>query len=93
MTILQNTANRERAKIILEQQQRDDVRATAREETATGSTRMDPSPFPNWTLDEHRHKCVYLTEVKRSDSMAIDARNLVIYNRNCFEHETELGAW
>lgn len=44
-------------------------------------------------MDENRRKCALLMNLKRFDTMAVDADNLVVYNRFRFERDTPLAAW
>lgn len=39
-------------------------------------TRMGLSPFPNWTLEEHRREGTVIMGVKRFDAMAVDSKIL-----------------
>lgn len=62
-----------------------------RERASTGSTQMDLSPAPNWTLDEYRRKCAALVDMNYFDAIAVGGKNLVVYDRSRFERETAQG--
>lgn len=76
--MFQDTASREHAEVTRVKGRRDDGMLTAREGAATGSTRMDLCPLPNWTLDEYRGECTSLTDIKCFDARGVDGRNLVV---------------
>lgn len=63
------------------------------EETYKRGARMDFSPIPNWPVDEYRHECVGLMNVKCFDSIAVECQNLSIYDRTRFKRDTVLGPW
>lgn len=88
----QNNAICKSVEIIREEGRRDDVSATAREEATAKDTQVDLSPPPNWSLDEYHRECTGMMDVKRFDSTALDGRNLVVYDQNCFERDTAMGA-
>lgn len=91
-SMLHVNKNRERAEIIWDGVRSDVVSYIAREEATTRNTRMDLRPLPNWTLNYHCRKCAGMMDMKRFDAMALECRNLVIYDRNRFESDTALGA-
>lgn len=62
----------------------------AREKASTRSTRINFSSVPNWTLDEYRHECESLLNVKRFDAMAVDETNLGTYDYDQFGRDTAL---
>lgn len=49
--------------------------------------------LPNWTLDNYRFESADMTDVERFESIAIDGRNLVVYDRSRFERDTVMGGW
>lgn len=62
------------------------------EVATTGRTRMDFDPLSKWTLDVYRRKCAGLMDVKRFKAMAVDGKNLLMYDRNRFECDTAWSA-
>lgn len=54
---------------------------------------MDLGTLPNWTLDVDCRERVGLMDVNRFEAMAVDGKNLVMYDRCRFECDTALGAW
>lgn len=53
---------------------------------------MDLGPLPGWKLDECRRKLAGLLDLKSFDTMNVNSRNLVVYDRRHFEPDTALGA-
>lgn len=86
-------ANWERSEGIREEDRRDDISGIVRGEAGTGDIRKDLGLLPNWTLHKYCCECAGMIDVGRFDFLAVDSRNLVIYDRNCFERDTDLGAW
>lgn len=70
---------------------RNDGPATVFEEAFTGSTPLDFGSVPNWTFDQYRSECAGLMVVKHFDAMAVDGKNLVMYDCSCFERDTPLS--
>lgn len=58
-----------------------------------GSTRMHLCLVPNWKLDAYCRDCAGSMCVKRFGGTAVDGKNLVVYDRSCFERDTALRAW
>lgn len=71
---------------------RDDVSASAREEAATGDTRMDLGTLLNQMLDEGRREYACMVDNRLFHVMIVDSRNFVVYDRSPFERDTALGA-
>lgn len=92
VNILQDTVPRKRA-VANREGDRGDVSVTAGEGANTGSTQMDPGPLLNWTLDEYCRERTGLMNVLHFDAMAVDGRNVVVYDRNRFKRDPALSAW
>lgn len=57
------------------------------------STQTVLGPLLNWTLNENCRECADLRDVNRFVAIAVEGENLVMYDRNYFEHDSALRAW
>lgn len=54
---------------------------------------MDLTPLPNYTFDQYCRECAGIIDVKNSDAMTADNKNLVVYDLSRFKRDTALRAW
>lgn len=88
--MLQDIVTSRRAERNRENAPRDFV--PAREEHSTGSFQINLGLLLVWTSKKFCRDCAGLTDAEHSEAMAVDGKNLLVYNRNHFERDIALGA-
>lgn len=91
--ISQNSKNRDHAGVVCEVDRRVNVAATVGENNAAGDSRLDFGLSPKCTLEKYCRECAGPMSVKGIDAMAVDRRNLVMYDQERFERDTAMGEW